>query len=70
MGVAHLRKLVDAALPIILPAKDAGSKALHIVVREIVACAVLAPITEMLSDPDFWNRTIEQLVSAIRYEEK
>ncbi|KLO15031.1 hypothetical protein SCHPADRAFT_283259 [Schizopora paradoxa] len=67
---SHLRKLVDAALPVILPAKDAKSKALHIVVREIVACAVLAPITEMLSDPDFWNRTIEQLAGAAIRQQK
>lgn len=59
----HLRALVDAILPFILPEKDAKSKAVHIVAREIVACVVLAPLTDLLSDPDFWNRTIDQLVS-------
>ena len=59
---AHLRTLVDAALPFILPVKDANSKAVRIVAREILACCVLAPTTALFSDPDFWNRTIDQLV--------
>ena len=59
---AHLRSLVDAVLPSVLSPQDANSKAVHIVAREIVACCVLAPITNLLSDPDFWNRTIDQLV--------
>ena len=59
----HLRELVERALPHILPEKEAQSRAVKIVVREIVACAVLHPITEMLSDPDFWNRMIDQVVS-------
>ena len=60
---AHLRSLVDRALPFILPEKEARSPALKIVVREIVACTVLYPIMDMLSDPDFWNRSIDQVVS-------
>lgn len=59
---AHLRQLVDSVLPLILPPKDANSRAVRIVAREIVACAVLSPLMEMLADPDFWNRTIDQLV--------
>lgn len=59
---SHIRQLVDMALPYILPAKDAGSHSVHIVAREIIACAVLGSITDMLADPDFWNRTIDQLV--------
>lgn len=60
---AHLRSLVDRALPFILPEKEARSPALKNVVREIVACTVLYPIMDMLSDPDFWNRSIDQVVS-------
>ncbi|KAH8120047.1 PXA domain-containing protein [Phellopilus nigrolimitatus] len=57
----HLRSLVDA---------DANSKAVRIVAREIVACCVLAPITDLLSDPDFWNRTIDQLAGAAIRQQK
>ena len=60
---AHLRSLVDAALPFILQSQDANSAAVRIVAREIVACTVLSPLMELFSDPDFWNRTIDQLVS-------
>ena len=60
---SHLRELVDRALPSILPEKEANSPVVKIVVREVVACTVLYPIMEMLSDPDFWNRMIDQVVS-------
>jgi sorting nexin-25 len=59
----HLRGLVDRALPYILPEKEAQSDCVRIVVREIVACSVLYPIMDMLADPDFWNRMINQVVS-------
>lgn len=58
----HLRRLIDRALPSVLPEKEGRSKALKIVVREIVACAVLYPLMDMFADPDFWNRTIDQVV--------
>ncbi|TBU49259.1 PhoX domain-containing protein [Dichomitus squalens] len=60
----HLRELVDKALPSILPEKEANSRAVKIVVREIVACSVLYPVMEMLSEPDFWNRMIDQVAGA------
>lgn len=58
----HLKRLIDKALPYVLPEKESRSKALRIVVREIAACAVLYPVMEMISDPDFWNRAIDQVV--------
>ncbi|EMD32662.1 RGS domain protein [Gelatoporia subvermispora B] len=60
----HLRELVDKALPRILPEKEARSHAVKVVVKEIVACAVLYPVMDMLSDPDFWNRSIDQVAGA------
>ena len=61
---AHLRAIVDAILPHILPEKEAQSRAVHVVAREIVACEVLYPVMEMLSDPDFWNKIIDQTAGA------
>lgn len=58
----HLRHLVDKALPFILPAKERKSKAIRLVVREILTCTVIFPIVEMIADPDFWNKTIDQVV--------
>ena len=62
---SHLRALVDRALPYILPEKEARSECVRIVVREIASCSVLYPVMDMLSDPDFWNRSINQVVSAL-----
>jgi sorting nexin-25 len=59
---SHLKALVERALPHILPEAEAGSSAVRIVVREIVACSVLYPVLEMLSDPDFWNKMIDNIV--------
>jgi sorting nexin-25 len=52
----HLRMLADIVLRRVLPERERKSSAVRIIAREIVAVAVLAPVVEMLSDPDFWNR--------------
>ena len=41
------------------------SKAVRIVIRETLACAVFFPVVEVLSDPDFWNKTIDEVVNGI-----
>jgi sorting nexin-25 len=58
----HLKCLVEKALPYVLPEKEGRSRALKIVVREIVACAVLYPVMDMLADPDSWNQAIDRMV--------
>ena len=62
---AHLKKLVHRILPLVLPEKEVKSKAVKIVIREVLACAVLYPVVELLSDPDFWNKTIDEVVSVV-----
>lgn len=62
---AHLRALIDRALPSVLPPDAAASRAVRIVVREIVTCTVLGPVMDMLADPDFWNRAVDQLASSL-----
>ncbi|KAF9015695.1 PhoX domain-containing protein [Cyathus striatus] len=66
----HIRKLVSKAIPQILPQKDSKSKGLQIVVREIVTCSVLYPVLEMLTDPDFWNRSIDNIAGAAIHQQK
>ncbi|KAF7303221.1 hypothetical protein MKEN_01285900 [Mycena kentingensis (nom. inval.)] len=70
MEEAHLRQLVEKALPFVLPEKEGRSHVLKLVVREIVACAVLYPVMEMVSDPDFWNKAIDQVAGAAIHEQK
>lgn len=57
----YLRKLVVRILPIVLPEGFLKSRAVVVLVKEIVACAVLYPVVQMLSDPDTWNQLIEAI---------
>jgi sorting nexin-25 len=58
---AHLRSLVEGILARILPERN-KSPIVDIVAREVVTCAVFMPIVELLSDPDFWNRLLDEQV--------
>ncbi|KAF8167365.1 structural protein MDM1 [Crassisporium funariophilum] len=66
----HLRQLVEKALPLILPLKERKSKAIRLVAREIVTCSVLFPVVEMIADPDFWNRMIDQVAGAAIHQQQ
>ncbi|KAH7312240.1 PXA domain-containing protein [Stachybotrys elegans] len=55
----YLRNLVARILPRILPEKLTSSRAVSIIIREIVGCAVLFPVVQMLADPDTWNQVME-----------
>lgn len=61
---AHLRALVEKVLPLVMPEREIRSKAVAIVARELVACVILSPITDMIADPDFWNKMIDQTVTS------
>lgn len=54
----HFRALVAKLLPVLLPDNMKSSPAVTVLVREIVACAVLGPVMQLLQDPDTWNQTI------------
>ena len=58
----HLRAIAERVLSHILPEREAQSRAQRIIIREILTCALLYPIMDMVTDPDFWNQTIEQVV--------
>ncbi|OAK98686.1 hypothetical protein IQ06DRAFT_225669 [Phaeosphaeriaceae sp. SRC1lsM3a] len=55
----HLRSIVARLLPRIMPPSMATSRAVNILIKEIVACAVLSPVMQMLADPDTWNQLME-----------
>ncbi|KAG8846139.1 Intermediate filament protein, partial [Serendipita sp. 411] len=67
---SHLRSIVDVILPLVLPEKEGHSRAVHIVAREIISCIVLVQVTELLSDPDFWNRAIDETAGAVIRQQK
>ena len=59
---AWLAALVGRILPLIMPEREVDSLAVRIIAREIVASAVILPIIDLVSDPDFWNRMIDEKV--------
>lgn len=57
----YLRQTTTKILPHILPDTILNSRAVSTLIREIVACAVLSPILQMVSDPDTWNQLMENM---------
>jgi sorting nexin-25 len=55
----YLRSLVSRIMPKVLPENMLSSRAVSTLIREIVGCAVLFPILQLLSDPDTWNQVME-----------
>ncbi|KAI1124244.1 PXA domain-containing protein [Nemania abortiva] len=55
----YLRQLVAGILPKVLPKRLLDSRAVSSIVREIVSCAVLFPVIQLLSEPDTWNQLME-----------
>ena len=55
----HLRKILIRILPDLLSPSMMASRATLVVIKELVACAVLFPIVQLLADPDTWNQIVE-----------
>jgi len=55
----YLRRIIVRLLPEVLPGHMIKSRAVSVLIKEIVSCAVLAPLMQMLSDPDTWNQIME-----------
>ncbi|KAJ5909082.1 hypothetical protein N7495_001764 [Penicillium taxi] len=55
----YLRKMTVGLLPQLFPESVLKSKIVSVLVREIIACAILVPLATALSDPDTWNQLVE-----------
>ncbi|GKT65891.1 intermediate filament protein [Colletotrichum tofieldiae] len=55
----YLRNMVSGILPKVLPPNVLASRAVSTIIREIVACAVLFPVMQILAEPDTWNQVME-----------
>lgn len=55
----HLRSMVSRILPGVLEGRSLDSRAVFSIIREIVACAVLFPVVQLLAEPDTWNQIME-----------
>lgn len=59
----HLRGVVMRLLPKVLSKSMMTSPAVTALIKEIVACAVLFPVVQILAEPDTWNQIMENYVS-------
>ncbi|CAI6334262.1 unnamed protein product [Periconia digitata] len=66
----HLRGIVSKLLPSIMPSNMITSPAVNVLIKEIVACAVLSPIMGMLADADTWNQLMEGYGRSLIQERK
>ena len=55
----YLRRIIVRLLPEVLPESMIKSRAVSVLIKEIVSGAVLSPLMQMLSDPDMWNQLME-----------
>lgn len=61
--VVHLRKVIEHVMPYVMDQKELSSTPVAILIREIVSCAILQPVIDMVADPDYWNQTIDTYVT-------
>ncbi|KAF2762021.1 hypothetical protein EJ05DRAFT_194509 [Pseudovirgaria hyperparasitica] len=66
----HLRTIVTRLLPKVLPTNMTTSRAVTVLIQEIVSCAVLFPVMQMLSDADTWNKMMEAYGHTILQDRK
>ncbi|EHK96857.1 putative Structural protein MDM1 [Glarea lozoyensis 74030] len=55
----YLRKMTRELLPRLLPDRVLASRAVGVLIQELVSCAVLSPAIGMLAEPDTWNQIME-----------
>ena len=54
----YLRKMLVRILPAVLSESMMKSRTVSVLIKEMVACAVLFPVMQTVSDPDTWNQLI------------
>ncbi|VDO87711.1 unnamed protein product [Schistosoma curassoni] len=65
--IYHLRLLSDMFLFFVTPTEEYGVPGIRYITRELLVNSVLMPMINLLSDPDFVNRTIAWFVSTLSY---
>lgn len=57
----YLRKTARKILPQVLPETMLASRPVAVIVEELVGCAILFPVMQLVSDPDLYNQIMENL---------
>lgn len=60
----YLRRKIGAILPFLLSEQENSNSTVLLLVRELLACTVLANVFEVLSEGDFFNQMIVKLIGA------
>ncbi|KAL8650066.1 MAG: hypothetical protein Q9226_005302 [Calogaya cf. arnoldii] len=66
----YVRKIVVRLLPEMLPENFIKSRAVSVLIKEIVSCSVIVPLLQLLSDPDTWNQLLEAYGRAMLQDRK
>jgi sorting nexin-25 len=67
---AHLRSIVMRLVPNVLPPNMTTSPAVTALIKELVTCAVLFPVVQILAEPDTWNQLIANYGRTVLQERK
>jgi hypothetical protein len=68
--LGYLRLAGEKILAALLPPKEAKSRIIVTLLREILVCKVLQPIIEQLSDPDTMNQAFILMVAKLAQDPK
>ncbi|KAL8946694.1 MAG: hypothetical protein Q9222_006945 [Ikaeria aurantiellina] len=66
----YVRRIVVRLLPEVLPNDIVKSRAVSVLIKEIVSCAVITPLLQLLADPDTWNQLLEAYGRAMLQDRK
>lgn len=66
----YVRKIVLRLLPEVLPEDMIKSRAVSVLIKEVISCAVLTPLLQLLSEPDTWNQLLEAYGRAMLNDRK
>lgn len=66
----YLRGMIMRLLPKIMPQDMLSSPAVTVLIKEIVSCAVLQPVMQLLCDPDTWNQILEGVGKSLLQDRK
>ncbi|KAI7875789.1 hypothetical protein K492DRAFT_240110 [Lichtheimia hyalospora FSU 10163] len=68
--VDHLRHMIQKILPLVHKDLSNDQGPVSVIIRELVSCAVLQPVLDMVADPDYWNQTIDSYLGKAIREQK
>ncbi|TPX32605.1 hypothetical protein SmJEL517_g04309 [Synchytrium microbalum] len=69
LELAYLRRVVDCILPRLFSTNEVQSRLFSVLLREIIACRIIQPIVDSISDSDYWMQNIEIMADRIIQEQ-